>query len=220
MLGLLDKNPESKPAEQSPESGPAEGTPAAANAGEESEFELVVGRRQIASWLFLVTLLLGTASTVAFLAGKMTAPASAKSAEVPAKPVTSTPAPVASVAPPIAEPANPGAVAVQVPLPEASILNAPFSATKKPSNGPEPPIFQEPKAGGVYLQMGAVERGMAVIFVEGLRKHGFDASAATGPNERIFRVLIGPLENPQAFTRAKMEVDAIGLGTFARKFQQ
>ncbi|MEQ1948460.1 MAG: hypothetical protein ABL995_14810 [Bryobacteraceae bacterium] len=219
MLGLLDKNPELNPAEGSTEPSQAEGSQEA-QSPTESEFELVVGRRQIASWLFLVTLLVGAASTVAFLAGKMTGPAAAKTAESLPKAVAKAPAPVTSVPAQTAEPANPAAPAVQVPLPEASILNAPFSATKKASNGPEPPIFQEPKSGAVYLQMGAVERGMAMIFVEGLRKHGFDASAAPGPNEKIFRVLIGPLENAQAFGRAKMEVDAIGLGTFARKYQQ
>ena len=37
------------------------------------------------------------------------------------------------------------------------------------------------------------ERGMAMILAEGLRGHGFDSFVAPGPNEKIFRVLIGPL---------------------------
>ena len=81
-------------------------------------------------------------------------------------------------------------------------------------------MFQEPKPGAVYLQMGALDHGMAVIMAEGLRKHGFDASVAPGPSEKIFRVLIGPLPDAQAFARAKAEVDSIELGTFARKYQQ
>jgi cell division septation protein DedD len=82
------------------------------------------------------------------------------------------------------------------------------------------PIFADPTAGAVYLQMGAVEKGMAVIFAEGLRKHGFNAFVAPGPSEKIFRVLIGPLPDPDSFRRVKDAVDAIDLGTFARKYQK
>ena len=58
---------------------------------------------------------------------------------------------------------------------------------------PEAPLFAEPKAGSVYIQMGAVEKGVSVIFAEGLRKRGLPAFVAPGPSEKIFRVLIGPL---------------------------
>jgi cell division septation protein DedD len=225
MLGLLDKTPETDTATAEPAGNPA--TP---------EFEMVVGRRQVASWLFLMILLVGVASTLAFLAGKMTAPASARTADVPAvqkpvpqapaqtQPQTGGPAAQAADAPKLTTTLNTSlnaaAPAVSTPLPQATILNAPFAAMKKPASGPELPLFQEPKPGAVYLQMGALDRGMAMILTEGLRKHGFDASVAPGPSEKIFRVLIGPLPDPQAFARAKAEVDALELGTFARKYQQ
>ena len=57
--------------------------------------------------------------------------------------------------------------------------------------------------------MGAVEKGMATILTEGLRSHGFDAFVAPGPSDKIFRVLIGPLPDPEAFRKAKAAVDAI-----------
>ena len=66
--------------------------------------------------------------------------------------------------------------------------------------------------------MGAVEKGVAVIFAEGLRKHGLTSFVAPGPSEKIFRVLIGPLADPQAYVKAKDVVDQIGLSTFARRF--
>lgn len=233
MLGLSIQTVESRPEKSLPEATQAELNEPQAIEPEtasepEGEFEMVVGRRQIASWLFLIVLLMGAASTVAFMAGKMTAPAAARTATdlpkaqkaAPAPSPTAPQTPSAAVANATNEPVNPAAPSVSTPLPQATILNAPFAATKKPSDGPEPPIFQEPKNGAVYLQMGAVDHGMAMIFVEGLRKHGFDAMAAPGPSEKIFRVLIGPLPNPQAFARAQAEVDAIGLGTFARKYQQ
>jgi cell division septation protein DedD len=83
---------------------------------------------------------------------------------------------------------------------------------------PEPPLFAEPKAGSVYIQMGAVEKGVSVIFAEGLRKRGLPAFVAPGPSEKIFRVLIGPLPDPAAYMKAKDAVDRIGLATFARRF--
>jgi hypothetical protein len=82
----------------------------------------------------------------------------------------------------------------------------------------EPPLFSEPKNGSVYIQMGAVEKGVAVIFAEGLRKRGLASFVAPGPSEKIFRVLIGPLPDPAAYVKAKEIVDQIGLATFARRF--
>jgi hypothetical protein len=66
--------------------------------------------------------------------------------------------------------------------------------------------------------MGAVEKGVAVIFAEGLRKHGLVSFVAPGPSEKIFRVLIGPLPDPASYVKAKDVVDKIGLSTFARRF--
>jgi hypothetical protein len=74
--------------------------------------------------------------------------------------------------------------------------------------------------GKVYLQVGAVERGMAVILAEGMRVHGLDAFVAPGPNDRVFRVLIGPLVDPEAFRLAMLKVDSLDLATFARKYQK
>ena len=68
--------------------------------------------------------------------------------------------------------------------------------------------------------MGAVEKGIGLIFAEGLRKHGFDAFVAPGPNDHIFRVLIGPLRTPQEYERTKQAVDQLGIGTFGKKYVQ
>ena len=37
--------------------------------------------------------------------------------------------------------------------------------------------------------------------------------------KRLFRVLIGPLPDPDAFRQAMVAVDALDLATFARKYQ-
>ena len=74
--------------------------------------------------------------------------------------------------------------------------------------------------GKVYIQIGAVERGMATLLAEGLRTHGFDSFVAPGPNDKVFRVLIGPLPNPATFQQAMATVNALELANFARKYQK
>jgi len=153
----------------------------------DSEYEYILGRRQIASLLFVSTIVLMVCIAVSYLAGKAMGP----------KTVAAAPAPTA-------------ATAQREPEPPPIILN------QEPA--PEAPLFAEPKNGSVYIQMGAVEKGVAVIFAEGLRKRGLDAFVAPGPSEKIFRVLIGPLPDPPAYLKAKEVVDKIGLATFARRF--
>jgi cell division septation protein DedD len=154
------------------------------------EFEIVLGSRQVASVLFVATVILAVVSSIAYLAGKTT---------TPKKVEASAPAPI-------------------VPMLQATIIQAPPVAPAK--SAPEAPLFAEPVNGAVYLQMGAVEKGIALIFTEGLRRRGFVAFAAPGPNEHIFRVLIGPIPDPEAYKKTKEAVDDIGLSTFARKYQQ
>jgi len=155
---------------------------------EPQEFEFVLGRRQIASLLFVATVVLMICVAISYLAGK----------SISAK------APAAAQAAPV--------VVIREPEPPPIVLN------QEPAPVVETPLFSNPKNGSVYIQMGAVEKGVAVIFAEGLRKHGLTAFVAPGPNDKIFRVLIGPLPDPAAYIKAKDTVDKIGLATFARKF--
>ena len=186
MLSIL----RTEPATEEIPTGPAihfEDSQAAERA-EPVEFEIVLGRRQLASVLFVATVVIAVLSSLGYLAGKSLAP---KTVEV-----------IRTVSVPV----------VETPL---AISPEPVAPAK-----PEPPIFADPRQGPLYLQMGAVEKGIAVIFVEGLRKRGFEAFVAAGPNEKIFRVLIGPLADERAYEKAKSGADAIGLGTFARRYQQ
>jgi cell division septation protein DedD len=170
-----------------------------------AEYEIVLGRRQIASLLFMAVVLAVVFSAVSYLAGRRAVPKPVK------VPVAATLAPGATPAP------------AATPVIEAttSVLPAePGLPIAKRDNKPEPPLFAEPVPGAVYLQMGAVDKGMAMVFAAGLRRYGFDGFVAPGPNEKIFRVLIGPLPDPDSFRRAKAAVDALDLGTFARRYQQ
>jgi cell division septation protein DedD len=154
---------------------------------EPQDFEFVLGRLQIASLLFVATVVLMICVAISYLAGKSM---SAKAPVAPSAPV----------------------VVVREPDPPPIVLN------QEPAPAVEAPLFADPKNGLVYIQMGAVEKGVSVIFAEGLRRHGLTAFVAPGPNEKIYRVLIGPLPDPAAYAKAKDTVDKIGLSTFARRF--
>lgn len=150
------------------------------------EFEFVLGRRQVASLMFVGTVVLMVCVAIAYLAGKAAAPKT-----------------VAAAAP---------LVVTREPEPPAIVLNQEAAPVV------DAPLFADPKNGAVYIQMGAVEKGVSVIFAEGLRKRGLPAFVAPGPSEKIFRVLIGPLPDPASYVKAKDAVDKIGLATFARRF--
>jgi hypothetical protein len=220
--------------------------------GEEGEFELVLGRRHIASWLFVGTVLIAIFSAAAYFVGKTSALSCIGALADQTVPYVAPPLPAATIMPPSQEPnpagnvsppsevAKPASVAAQssvapqaptvsvVPsLPTGSAGSAVAPAASgivresnaQPPRYDEPPIFAQPQPGALYLQMGAVDKGVGIVLAEGLRKHGFTAFVAPGPSEKIFRVLIGPLANLDAYKRAKAEVDAIDLNTFARRYQ-
>jgi cell division septation protein DedD len=188
MVSILELQHRSEAAEEAaPEPAAPEAVP---DSPEKPEFEFVLGRRQIASVMFVFTIVLMICVAASYLAGKSMAP------RAPAQTADAAPSQAVTV---VREPDPPPVVLMQEPA-------------------PEPPIFAEAKNGSVYIQMGAVEKGVAAIFAEGLRKRGLDAFVATGPSEKIFRVLIGPLADPAAYARAKDTVDKIGLATFARKY--
>jgi len=173
-----------------------------------SEFEIVVGRAQIASWLFVGVVVVAICSSLAYLAGETITSKKTARAAAPTPPMSAAPA---------------AAVTVAAPLPQASILVSPktdlapiVTTAKKPAS----PLLADPEMGKVYIQIAAVERGMAMILAEGLRSHGLDSFVAPGPNARIFRVLIGPLPDPEAFRQALFSVGALDLAIFARKYQK
>jgi cell division septation protein DedD len=153
------------------------------------EFEFVLGRRQVASLLFVASVILMVCIAASYMTGKAMSP---------------------KISTPVPEAAPQATGAAREPEPPPIVLNQEPVA--------EGPLFAEPKAGSVYIQMGAVEKGVSVVFAEGLRKRGLPAFVAPGPSEKIFRVLIGPLPDPPAYMKAKETVDQIGLATFARRF--
>jgi len=176
---------------------------------EATDYEIVLGRSQIASWLFVGLIAVAVSSSLAYLLGETIGVK--KTARGSAVARAATPFPAAPTA------------GTSAPLPEASIVAPPRgdpTPLVKTSHLAVAPLFAEPEIGKVYLQVGAVERGMAMLLAEGLRSHGFDSFVAPGPHENLFRVLIGPVLDPQAFRQTMAAVEALDLAVYARKYQK
>jgi len=185
----------------------AEQDPAPQAVSATTEYEIVLGRAQIASWLFVGVVAIAICSSLAYLAAEKIA---AKKIAAISRPV---PPPASAARPPVAASAE---------LPQASILVTPKTDLTSLVQHPKPaaPLFAEPEMGKVYIQIAAVERGMAMLLTEGLRSHGLDSFVGPGPNDKLFRVLIGPLPDPATFRQAMVTVNAMDLANFARKYEK
>jgi len=210
-------------------------------------YEIVLGRRQVASLSFVAVVLLVIVSAIAYVAGKSmaadsapmvtvakvsgtasngtslngaatetTANGSSPAASNSSASTTLTPAAPAAVPTPILEATIAPPAAARSALPQVAQI-----ASRKVS-GPvdDAPLFADPQTDAVYVQIGAVEQGIAVLLAEGIRSHGLRSIVAPGPSAKTFRVLIGPLPNAAAMTRAKETVDLLGLATFARTYKK
>ncbi len=170
------------------------------------DFEIVFGRRQVASTGLVLMVVLACVSGVSYLIGKSTAAkASAtvgvlNSATVPPAPVT-TPAH-----------AQPAQVKTAPALP-ALDKTTEFSKIQGP-------LFAEAVVGQVYIQVGAIDKGLAGVWAEGLRTHGLPGFVAPGPSDKIWRVLVGPLPEPKSYEQAKSILDQLGIATFGRKYTE
>jgi cell division septation protein DedD len=182
---------------------PAPQLPAATpEADATAEFEIVLGKRQIAAVLFLAIVVVVVFSAGSYITGEAMSPRHVSAAAV--EPVSPSPSTVTAPTPqPVSAP----------PQPEPPPSEPPQTAAVKSR-----PIFGEVKVGELYLQAGSVDKGTATIMVEGLRAHGFDAFAAPGRSEITFRVLIGPFADRDAYHRARAGIDDLGLTVFLRRF--
>ena len=155
------------------------------------EYEFVLGRRQVASLSFVALVLIAAIAGVSYLVGRTTV-AHANAGAPPSRPVIEAAA---------GHPAAPPAAAP----PEM-----------KSQIGISADLFANPIPGATYLQLGAVDRGIATIMAEGVRARGLPALVAPGPNDKVFRVLVGPFPNAAAHQQAKESLELIGLSAFAQ----
>jgi len=85
---------------------------------------------------------------------------------------------------------------------------------------PEKPLFDTPLKGPVYIQLGAVDKGVATLLAQGARKIGFAAFVTQGMNANVFRVLVGPFKDAAEYDSAVAKFKEIGLDNFSRRYQE
>lgn len=195
--------------------------PAPLTGQDEADFEIVFGRRQVASTGLLLIVLLACFSGASYMIGRS---AGANSGDAPAT-AAATPSVAETPAPKPAE--DPAAVTAAPVKTATSALMTGVPVTSTPVTGspgaakPQAPLFAEAISGQVYIQVGAIDKSLARIWAEGLRAHGLDAFVAAGPSDKMWwRVLVGPLPDPQSYQRAKDTLDGLGITTFGRKYSE
>ncbi len=207
---------------------------------EDGEFELVLGNRQLLSVFFIVVVLLGVFFTMGYIVGRNSAPGGVdltKKTEpiVVDKQSDAKPEPSKPLAPGQAEVTVPAAAQpASGPKPSPAVEEAkkpveekaPAAEPPQPEPKPEAPkpaaaaaaSVMEPPKGATYLQVMAVARGDAEMFVNVLRKKGFPATIASSANPELFRVLVGPLD-PASVAKTKAELAEAGFkGAIVKRY--
>ena len=200
---------------------------------DDGEFELVLGNRQLLSVFFIVVILLGVFFTMGYIVGRNSSPlaADARKTDRPLvvdtagrpNPASGGPASSEPASPPV-DPGKPIAVS-PAPAPETSASEPPKTQSAKPAeNKPEPasPVPDLPAPGEMYLQLTAVAKAEAQLFVDVLAKKGFHAIYAVVPEKpQVYRVLVGPIKDAGAVKQTRSDLEKAGfqgLKAIVRKF--
>jgi cell division septation protein DedD len=194
---------------------------------EDGEFELVLGNRQLLSVFFVVVILVAVFFTMGYIVGRNSAPGfeARKSDKPPAGDAGRPSAAVQASAPqPAPERKTETSETASASAPKKE-PERPAPAKNEPEKKPEPeeaaaPVPEEPTSGQTYLQVVAVERAEAEIFVDVLGKKGFHAIFAPVPEKPgTFRVLVGPYKDAAAIGQARTDLEKAGFkNTFVRKY--
>ena len=191
-----------------------------ADAPEASEFELVLGNKQLLSVFFIVVVLLGVFFTMGYIVGRNSSPidgtrrsegydrGDAPSAVPAAAKQQNAPVAIAEAQPA----ANEATPAVKVEPPAATPETA-----QKPIDIPAVSSTQ-PEAGRTYLQVVSVAKPQAEALAEVLAKRGFRAFVAAGPDDKTFRVLVGPAADITDVGKLKSDLEAVGMKPFVKKY--
>ena len=71
---------------------------------------------------------------------------------------------------------------------------------------------------GLFWQVVATDLPRAELTRELLRRAGVDSSVITGPSDRVFRVVVGPLSSEKAIRDTRAALAAEGFRPFMRHF--
>jgi cell division protein FtsN len=180
---------------------------------EGSEFELVLGNKQLLSVFFIVVILLGIFFTMGYVVGRNSSPVdTARRTDTYGR--QNAPSAIPASASPVRREATAESATA-----ERSVPVAPKSETaaQKPIEIP-PVTVSQPQIGQTYLQVLAVAKPEAEVLAEVLAKKGFRALVAPGPNDRVFRVLVGPAKDATDTGRLKSDLEAAGFKPFVKKY--
>ena len=158
---------------------------------------VILGNRQMAAVAFVILALLALVSAMAYLAGRVM--------------TTATQAPSTANAPE-------QVIVVDSKIPRPAALAAPPAATiAPPVIAKAAELGAAPINGESYFQVGSVDRGMADVSVEYIKKNGLDARVAAGAASNVFRVLVGPVGAANA-TEVEARLKALGFTPFLKKY--
>ncbi len=196
---------------------------------EDGEFELILGNRQLLSVFFIVAILLGVFFAMGYIVGRNSSPVSStadgRKPDVTKQIVVDSnrPSPTGS---PAAQEQTPAAAAKTSDQPSAP----PQQAEKAPSPATKPSpaetkaaaaetgaasVPEEPQSGQTYLQVAAVARAEAELFVDVLSKKGFHSLFAPVPEKAgMFRVLVGPFKDAGSIAQARTDLQKAGFKGF------
>ena len=184
---------------------------------ESNEFELVLGNKQLLSVFFIVIMLLAVFFTMGYTLGRNSAPVETNR--------RTTDQPYERQNAPSAMPATSNTTKREAaPLAEtAKDETKPVAAPKAEQTSPKPieipPVtVTQPSAGQTYLQVLAVAKPEADVLAEVLAKKGFRALVAPGPNEKVYRVLVGPAKDASDAGKLKTDLEAAGFKPFIKKY--
>jgi cell division septation protein DedD len=99
----------------------------------------------------------------------------------------------------------------------------PVAAAKPAPPAPKPVVrtaggLIQPASGQLFLQVAAVKRSDADTLVGELKKKDFNAAVGTGPNDALFRVLVGPLGDSGEVTRQRARLKELGFDPILKRY--
>jgi len=199
---------------------------------DEGEFELVLGNRQLLSVFFIVVVLLGVFFVMGYILGKNSTPGTAADVASARKPMDTSTAPNPII---IDKSASKSSAAGEPVVEKPVAVNKPVEKTEAPVAKPEPKKAEpkkedpkpvpataesktgEPPKGSLFLQVAAVGRAEADVVAKVLRGKGFAIWIATSDKDKIFRVLVGPIQKSDQ-GKIRGELDQLGFKAFPRSY--
>ncbi len=171
----------------------------------QSGVQFVLGNRQVAAVLFMILMIMGLMSTIAYLAGRMTGPVRADSTPRNQRRAEQVIFIDSAKGDKVACPD--GATPILRPRNDKrSSRNSP-ARSEAPARAAAPP--PQPQR---YLQVVATDKVQAVTTVARLSEHGVPARVVPGPTETTVRVLAGPVTDKPHSDRLRETIERAGFG--------